>query len=950
MSHPQRSPPVSAGFTSFNADLARDVTVRATVVLVAVTLPLLGLWIMFRPLREATVPYFLALHGLLEIATVLVAAMILVVASAGAGVLRNRNMTILGAASIAVGLLDLLHVAGVLGMLEPGSRPGVEPAVGFWLGARLAMAGGLLVVAHRSWDRMVPARTLGRWTLAALAVTAFVSWLAWPQPSMGGAAGMQAGTWARFVFGLMAIVMSLAAAAGFYRLALQPSRGSTGIRFEPVTLMAACVVLALVEVLVLIDARVGGGLHMLAHAYKVVAAVFLFRGLVAVNLTEIETLSRLALEAAAFGAWSWDLKTDTVELDANAARIWGLPRQPLLAGGVFDALVHPPDQEARRAAMRRALDPAGSGNYQAEFHLPGPDGALRTIADLGHTAFRDGKPVRVLGISRDVTADRRAEMAARSIEARLSSVLSIAADAIISVDSDSRIVVFNNGAETIFGYTAAEAVGRPLEMLLPERYRPVHGGHVRRFAGAPTAARRMGERSEIFALGKGGREFPAEASISKLETDGTMTYTVVLRDISTRKAVEKALAAANQDLEAQVAARTRELHLEMQQREEAQTALAKAQRMEAFGQLAGGIAHDFNNLLTVITGNQELLEMRLEDKKQLGLLKRAQEAAEMGARLTARLLTFARRRRLEPTLLDLNEQVIGMVELLRRSIGEPVTLTTNLAPGLGLVTADPSEIENAVLNLAINARDAMPSGGILVIETANCIIDDGDRSGTRLPPGDYVRLAVSDSGTGMTQEVLQRAFEPFFTTKQPGKGTGLGLSTIYGFVQQSGGTVTAYSEVGRGTTINIYLPRAEGDRRPAEPRPASETLPLGSGETILVVEDNAEVREAARQRLVDLGYTVVEAESGVKAIERLTAGAGEIRLVFSDVVMPGGMSGFDVARWVGANQPGIRVVLASGYPDEIAVAQEGTLPVVRLMRKPYNRSDLAWAMRDALAG
>ena len=947
MSYPQRSSPASVGLASFNADLARDPGVRATALLAASTVPLLGLWMVFRPLRDATVPYFLALHGLLEIATVLVAAMIVVVATAGAGVLRNRNMTILGAACVAVGSLDLLHVAGVLGMLDPASRPGREPAMGFWLGARLAMAAGLLVVANRSWERMVPARTLGRWTLVALVFTALAAWLAWPQPGTVQAP-MQAITWPRLIGGLVAIAMSLAAAVGFYRLAMQPSRGSTGIRFEPVTLMAACIVLALVELLVLIDARVGGPLHTLAHVYKVLAAAFLFRGLVAVNLTEIETLSRLALEAAAFGAWSWDLKTDTVELDANAARIWGLPRQPSLAGGVFDALVHPPDQVGRRAAMRQALDPTGSGNYQAEFHLPGPDGQLRTIADLGHTAFRDGKAVRVLGISRDVTEERRAQTAARSVEARLSSVLSIAADAIISVDECSRIVMFNTGAETIFGYAAAEVMGRSLEILLPERYRAAHGGHLSRFASAPTVARRMGERSEIFALGKGGREFPAEASISKLETDGSLTFTVVLRDISARKAVEKALAAANQDLEAQVAARTRELHREMQQREEAQTALAKAQRMEAFGQLAGGIAHDFNNLLTVITGNQELLEMRLQDAKQLGLLKRAQEAAEMGARLTARLLTFARRRRLEPTLLDLNEQVIGMVELLRRSIGETVTLTTNLAPGLGLVTADPSEIENAVLNLAINARDAMPNGGILVIDTANCMIDDADPSGARLPPGDYVRLAVSDTGTGMSQEVLQRAFEPFFTTKQPGKGTGLGLSTIYGFVQQSGGTVTAYSEVGRGTTINITLPRAASESRAAVSRPNAVTLPMGAGEKVLVVEDNAEVREVARQRLAALGYEVVEAETGVRAIELLEAGGSDIRLVFSDVVMPGGMSGFDVARWVGANRPDIEVVLASGYPDEIAFAQEGNLPVVKLLRKPYNRADLAWAMRDAL--
>jgi PAS domain S-box-containing protein len=941
-------PAHAAGLDPFNADLARDSCVRVTAMLLALTVPLLGIWIIFRPFRELSVPFAIALHGVLEIVTVIVAAMIVVVASGGAGPSRNRNMTLLGAIGVGVAGFDLLHIAGVLGLLHDDGLPGADPSIGFWLAGRLLMAAGLLAVAYRSWDRMVPAAALGRWSAVTVAGLCVTAWLLWPDPGIPARQGAFAAA-AAFVTGATIVVISMAAALGFYRLAMQPSRGSAGTRYEPIMLMVASVVLGLASLLVMIEPRVDGPLHTLAHAHKLVAAAFLFRGLVTVNLAEVETLSRLALEAADFGAWSWDLKTDTVELDANAARIWGLPRQPPLASGVFDALVHPADRQARRAAMRQSLDPSsGRGSYRAEFRLTRAGSGLRTIVDLGHTAFRDGKPVRVLGISRDITEERDAEHAARSMEARLSSVLSIAADAIISVDEQGRIVLFNNGAETIFGYSAAEVLGRPLEMLLPERYRKGHAGHMRRFAEAPTVARRMGERSEIFALAKGGREFPAEASISKLELDGAMTYTVVLRDITARKQVEKALAAANEDLEKQVAERTRELHAEMQRREEAQSALAKAQRMEAFGQLAGGIAHDFNNLLTVITGNQELLEMRLEDPRQRTLLKRAQEAAEMGARLTARLLTFARRRRLEPTLLDLNEQIIGMVELLRRSIGETVTLTTNLAPGLGLVTADPSEIENAVLNLAINARDAMPNGGALVIETSNVMIDDGTVGEVKLPAGSYVRLAVSDTGTGMTQEVLQRAFEPFFTTKQPGKGTGLGLSTIYGFVQQSGGTVTAYSEVGRGTTINIYLPRAASDSAPVEPRPDVATLPMGTGATVLVVEDNAGVREVARQRLMDLGYKVIEAETGVRAIEILGSPPADLRLVFSDVVMPGGMSGFDVARWVAANRPDIRVVLASGYPDEIAVAQEGKLPIVKLLRKPYNRADLAWAMHHAL--
>ena len=296
-------------------------------------------------------------------------------------------------------------------------------------------------------------------------------------------------------------------------------------------------------------------------------------------------------------------------------------------------------------------------------------------------------------------------------------------------------------------------------------------------------------------------------------------------------------------------------------------ALRKSQRMEAIGQLTGGIAHDFNNLLTIITGNHELLDMVLEDAEQRDLLTRANNAALMGARLTNRLLTFARRRKLDPMVLDLNEQVLTMAELLRRTLGETVVFATLLAPGLWQVRADPSEIENALLNLAINARDAMPGGGKLVIETKNVRLDDGDvATEVGVQPGDYVRLSVSDTGVGMPREVLARVFEPFFTTKEPGKGTGLGLSVIYGFVKQSGGHVTAYSEVGKGTTVNLYLPRvaAEAERRAAARKVASAALEIG--ETILLVEDNAEVRTVTARRLRNLGYSVIEAGNAAQAV------------------------------------------------------------------------------------
>lgn len=537
--------------------------------------------------------------------------------------------------------------------------------------------------------------------------------------------------------------------------------------------------------------------------------------------------------------------------------------------------------------------------------------------------------------------------ALREAAAMLGGILAIAADAIISVDSEQKIRLFNDGAEAIFGWRRDEIIGQPLSLLIPERFRKAHNDHIQRFASAESAARRMGERQEIFGLRKDGREFPAEASISSMVAAGRRMLTVVLRDISDRKEAEAALARSNAELERRVAERTAELSAEIRRREDTQAQLIHTQRMEAFGQLTGGIAHDFNNLLTVIAGNLELLEMIIADDKARVLLKRAQDASEMGARLTSRLLTFARRRHFDSTELDLNEQIAAMVELLRRALGEHIDLTTRLQPQLWLIRADPSEIENAILNLAINARDAMPRGGSLVIETANVALQDVLNIGdSDVPAGDYVRLAVTDSGTGMPPDVLRRAFEPFFTTKPPGKGTGLGLSTVYGFVRSMGGAAQILSEPERGTSVIMYLPRylGSGNSRTVF---ESDSLPRGSGEAILVVEDSADVRAIARQHLVDLGYAVVEAETGAAALDLLDSGS-RVDLIFSDVVMPGGVSGLDVARKVEARSPGTKVLLTTGHSEDILREQAGQAVPWRILRKPYSRAELARAVRQAL--
>jgi PAS domain S-box-containing protein len=531
-----------------------------------------------------------------------------------------------------------------------------------------------------------------------------------------------------------------------------------------------------------------------------------------------------------------------------------------------------------------------------------------------------------------------AERELQRVDAKIAAILEIAADAIIALDADMRITQFNDGAAAMFGYAKNELIGRSLDLLIPERFRTGHVKHVQDFGASGVASRRMGERREIFALRKNGEEFPAEASIAQLRFEDERIYLVVLRDVTDRKRTETLLAQSNQELEARVAERTKALVEESRRREEAQAALIQAQRMEAFGQLTGGIAHDFNNLLTIVLGNLERLEPALAGKEERDQLQRAADAAQMGARLTGRLLSFARRRPLAPSVLNVNDLVLGIAELLKRSLGEQITLTTVLAGNLWPTKADASEVENAVLNLAINARDAMPEGGKLVIETAN---GTGAAPAT---PGDFVRISVSDTGVGMSPEILQRAFEPFFSTKE-GRGTGLGLSTIYGFAKQSGGYVTIESEAGSGTTVNLFLPRERGAE--AEVRNELDAaVPLSeNAETVLVVEDDPRVRELSLQRVEGLGYVVLEAPNAAAAIALLER--EPVDLLFSDIGLGPGLSGFELARWVRKNRPGTRVLLTTGHASG-AAAEENTRDGFQILNKPYNRLQLAVALQEAL--
>lgn len=388
--------------------------------------------------------------------------------------------------------------------------------------------------------------------------------------------------------------------------------------------------------------------------------------------------------------------------------------------------------------------------------------------------------------------------------------------------------------------------------------------------------------------------------------------------------------------------------LDITERKNMEQQLFQAQKMEAVGQLTGGIAHDFNNMLTVVIGNLDLLGRALskEGGKNHDRVQMALSGAKSCADLTRRLLAFASRQRLQPTAIDLSQMIGGMVQLLNQTLGETIAIDLQIKSGIGTAIADPAQVESAIMNLAINARDAMQGGGQLTIEAANARLDDDYAAqNPGAVAGEYVMLAISDTGTGMPPEVMARALDPFFTTKAPGQGTGLGLSMVYGFVRQSGGHMNIESEVGRGTTIRMYLPRTDQIAATAEPPPGSGDLDIsGAGKVVLIAEDDPGVRAIAVSQLQELGYRVIEAEDGPAALNALKEQAS-VDLLLTDMVMPGGMSGLDLAREASARRPGLKVLYTSGYSTNFVAP--GALPGV-LLQKPFRSEDLARELSRAL--
>ncbi len=488
--------------------------------------------------------------------------------------------------------------------------------------------------------------------------------------------------------------------------------------------------------------------------------------------------------------------------------------------------------------------------------------------------------------------------------------------AIFMLDPDGNIVNWNQGAERIKGYTGEEIIGQ----------------HFSRFYAREDRQNRVPEKALATATDTG----KYEAEGWRLRKDGSKFWAnVVINAIRDPDGRLLGFAKITRDLT---------------EKRDAEERLRQAQKMEAVGQLTGGVAHDFNNLLTVIRGNIDLLQRRLPEQTDdnLGrLVNSALRGVERAAILTHRLLAFSRQQPLEPKAVSVNTLIAGMFELLHRTLGESIAIETVLAGGLWPVFADANQLESSLLNLAVNARDAMPDSGKLTIEAANVYLDDAYAAAAEVTPGQYVGIFVSDTGTGMTPEVVSKAFDPFFTTKEIGQGTGLGLSQVYGFLKQSGGHVRIYSEVGAGTTIKLYLPRYYQSGSTTETRAPADSVPRANGETILVVEDDSDVRSLTVHVLRELGYLVIDAADGASGI-RLLEAHSEVALLLTDVGLPGGMNGRQLANEAQRRRAGLKVLFTSGYARN-AIVHHGRLdPGVELIAKPFTYAALAAHVRRVL--
>ncbi|WP_047301506.1 PAS domain-containing protein [Pseudomonas fluorescens] len=666
---------------------------------------------------------------------------------------------------------------------------------------------------------------------------------------------------------------------------------------------------------------------------------------------------QLALAATdAVGTWDWDIGEDRFIADAHFAQLHGI--DPARAGQlpISDYLngVHPEDRALLARSIKHCI--THGTEYAEEYRLLLPGGEQRWVFARGR-CYKDhhGRPVRFLGAALDLTERKQNEHALRQSQNELQLVINAMPILISYVDHEERFRLNNAAYLDWYGLTPQELYGRTIrEVIGEEAY----------FLRSPYIGEALAGRLCSFSLYTPHRDGSTRHALMNYlprhGADGAVNgFYIFVIDESERKKTEEALRNLNETLEERVSARTEQLaqanerlQNEMFERERAEDALRHAQKMEAVGQLTGGIAHDFNNMLTGIIGSLDLMQRYIANGRadEIGrFTEAAVSSANRAAALTHRLLAFSRRQSLDRKTLDVNALIHSLEDLIRRTKGDPIALTLCLAENLWPVSTDVSQLENALLNLVINARDAMPDGGELLIETANVYLDGNDI--TTLEPvkaGDYLMLAVSDNGSGMTPSVLSKAFDPFFTTKPIGQGTGLGLSMIYGFAQQSGGHVSLDSLPGQGTCVRLYLPRLHGSE-PESPEAelVEQPAPIAAGETVMVVEDDPAVRMLVLDLLRELGYNGYEAEDARTALPLLESNV-RVDLLITDVGLPG-MNGRQLAEIARQHHPKLKVLFMTGYAQKAAERQGFLEDGMDMVAKPFSIELLASKIRTMIS-
>jgi PAS domain S-box-containing protein len=656
-------------------------------------------------------------------------------------------------------------------------------------------------------------------------------------------------------------------------------------------------------------------------------------------LREVEVRARLAIDAAGLGMWDYEPQSGTMILDRRCRAMFGLSDDMPVSIKTFETLCHPDDMQRMREEVWDTFTDDGDKEFTIDYRILLDDGRVRWVETRGQGFFEGGDRKRFIGVVMDVTEQKLAtealkrmnEMLGERVEARTRErdrTWELSRDLLAVMRFDTTVVALNPVWESTLGWPRDKLIEQPLWSLVhPDDLAATH---------EETERLRRGNVTDRFV----NRMQHSDGSYRWLSwtavPEGERMYAAG-RDITSEIAAVDRLAAANRELTEQI-----------RERERIEATLQQMQRLEAVGQLTAGVAHDFNNLLTVILTSASFLKNDLERgaplAKSLSRLQYIQESGERGATLTSQLLAFARRQQLAPKAVDLNDTLVGLLSLLHSTLGGAVTIETDTCAGLWHALVDPTQIEMIILNLAINARDAMGSGGRLTLSTANAVIDTPALRAEEPGPGEYVVLSVTDTGSGMSDEVLQKAFEPFFTTKEVGKGSGLGLAQVFGFAKQSGGGARIETELGVGTTVKVYLPRVQAPELPVGTPEHDHSTPIGdASNTVLLVDDDTSVREVTAQMLANLGYSVIQADGGSKALQLLEGGT-KVDLLLADFAMPG-MNGGELARAVLSRYPKLPVVFITGYA-ELGELGMGSSTIIQ---KPFREEQLASKILGALA-